>query len=63
MTSLCETFYSVNLIFSKNLTHETNNTQHLNKTTILRPLYLCDINDCFWICSKHTITQKLKIFR
>ena len=34
-----------------------------HKTTILRPLYLRDINDCFCICSKHTIAQKLKIFR
>ena len=24
-----------------------NNTQHLNKTTILHPLYFCDINDFF----------------
>ena len=37
-----------------------NSTQHLNKTTILRPLYLRDINGCFCICSKDTIAQKLK---
>ena len=37
-----------------------NNTQHLNKTTILHPLYLSDIDDCFCICSKHTIAQKLE---
>ena len=55
-------FYSVNF-FPKNLTHEKNNTQHLNMTTILSPLYLRNINDCFCIFSKHTITQKLKIFR
>ena len=63
MTSLCERFYSIHLFnsfFPKILTHETNNTQHLNKTTILRPLYLRDINDCFCICSKHKIAQKLK---
>ena len=43
--------------FPKNLTHETNNTQHLNKTTILRPLYLRDINDYFCICSKYNRTK------
>ena len=37
-----------------------NSTQDLNKTTILRPLYLRDINGYFCICSKHTIAQKLK---
>ena len=40
--------------------NEVNDTQHLNKTTILCPLYLSDINDCFRICSKHTTAQKLK---
>ena len=37
-----------------------NSTQHLNKTTILCPLYLGDINGCFCIYSKDTIAQKLK---
>ena len=50
MMSLCERFYSVNLIFSpKILTiilNKTNNTQQLDKTTILRPPYLRDKNDC-----------------
>ena len=42
--------------FPKNFTYETNNIQHLNKATILRPLYLRDINDCFCICSNNKIT-------
>ena len=47
--------------FPKNFTYETNNIQHLNTATILRPLYLRDINDCFCVCSKHTIAQEIKI--
>ena len=32
--------------------YEINNMQHLNKATILCPLSLHDMNDCFCICSK-----------
>ena len=41
----------------------TNNTQHLNRATIFTSSLLMCINDCFCICSKHTIALKLKIFR
>ena len=40
-----------------------NNAQDLNKTTILRPLYLLDANDCFWICIKLSNIQSHKSSR
>ena len=41
-----------------------NDTQHLNKTTILGPLYLRDINYCFvFVANIGSKAQKLKIFR